>query len=353
MDESYLARKDNKILLSSDIYRLDSIPVIVPTKLVRTHHFLLCSPRQSSDSPQSSFRLGSNHVRSIPSLSDKDEDLFGSGEDGFHNSLSSQLERRRHPQALDDNRTHRDNSAKKGSGHRSHSGGVHRKRPRRHRNHNSHTSKGRHQCQTNSNSCDDDDDDTWLEGDGVRTNGDLIRSLDQRKASRGRGDHVNKRKAGQRNETRRSRLQRERRLRRRRERRLRKMRQKNQRMLAKRKKEGGNNRTRSDDYEVSLSPGAGTAEVPGPEQRRSHELKARSAERPAQPAASCAAYIRHKSSQKQQPSVEKTPLSIHLVDTCSWPHCNRSCPKLKNPETGKLLAKRTHSIQMFMCSCCI
>lgn len=24
------------------------------------------------------------------------------------------------------------------------------------------------------------------------------------------------------------------------------------------------------------------------------------------------------------------------IDTCSWPHCNRSCPKLKNPETGKL-----------------
>lgn len=24
-----------------------------------------------------------------------------------------------------------------------------------------------------------------------------------------------------------------------------------------------------------------------------------------------------------------------LVDNCTWPHCNRSCPKLKNPETGK------------------
>ena len=24
-----------------------------------------------------------------------------------------------------------------------------------------------------------------------------------------------------------------------------------------------------------------------------------------------------------------------LVDNCSWPHCNRSCPKLKNPETGE------------------
>ena len=23
------------------------------------------------------------------------------------------------------------------------------------------------------------------------------------------------------------------------------------------------------------------------------------------------------------------------IDTCSWPHCNRSCPKLKNPETGQ------------------
>ena len=24
-----------------------------------------------------------------------------------------------------------------------------------------------------------------------------------------------------------------------------------------------------------------------------------------------------------------------LIDNCSWPHCNRSCPKLKNPKTGK------------------
>lgn len=24
-----------------------------------------------------------------------------------------------------------------------------------------------------------------------------------------------------------------------------------------------------------------------------------------------------------------------FIDSCSWPHCNRSCPKLKNPETGK------------------
>ena len=23
-----------------------------------------------------------------------------------------------------------------------------------------------------------------------------------------------------------------------------------------------------------------------------------------------------------------------LVDSCSWPHCNPTCPKLKNPETG-------------------
>lgn len=27
-----------------------------------------------------------------------------------------------------------------------------------------------------------------------------------------------------------------------------------------------------------------------------------------------------------------------FIDSCSWPHCNRSCPKLKNPETGKLNA---------------
>ena len=40
-----------------------------------------------------------------------------------------------------------------------------------------------------------------------------------------------------------------------------------------------------------------------------------------------------KSSSHQQNKGQCKP---KLIDNCSWPHCNRSCPKLKNPKTGKL-----------------
>ena len=31
------------------------------------------------------------------------------------------------------------------------------------------------------------------------------------------------------------------------------------------------------------------------------------------------------------------PAKAKYIDNCGWPHCNRSCPKLKNPETGNTL----------------
>ncbi len=45
-----------------------------------------------------------------------------------------------------------------------------------------------------------------------------------------------------------------------------------------------------------------------------------------------------KAKKDQKRSKRSPPRQCHKpkhVDTCSWPHCNRSCPKLKNPETGK------------------
>jgi hypothetical protein len=38
-------------------------------------------------------------------------------------------------------------------------------------------------------------------------------------------------------------------------------------------------------------------------------------------------------------SVVSNKCQTKLVDSCTWPHCNRSCPKLKNPETGKTISK--------------
>ena len=36
----------------------------------------------------------------------------------------------------------------------------------------------------------------------------------------------------------------------------------------------------------------------------------------------------------QSPSSSSGKCHFKLIDRCSWPHCNRSCPKLKNPDTG-------------------
>merc|ERR1719229_1995477 len=35
------------------------------------------------------------------------------------------------------------------------------------------------------------------------------------------------------------------------------------------------------------------------------------------------------------PSSSSGQCHFKLIDRCSWPHCNRSCPKLKNPDTGQ------------------
>lgn len=36
---------------------------------------------------------------------------------------------------------------------------------------------------------------------------------------------------------------------------------------------------------------------------------------------------------------------VHLMDSCSWPQCNRSCPRLYNPFTGKL--NRSENSKLF------
>ena len=58
----------------------------------------------------------------------------------------------------------------------------------------------------------------------------------------------------------------------------------------------------------------------------------------------------------QEPSILLTPIKsipkksshsqcrVKLIDDCSWPHCNRSCPKLKNPKTGKYQQTSTNSL---------
>ena len=46
--------------------------------------------------------------------------------------------------------------------------------------------------------------------------------------------------------------------------------------------------------------------------------------------------VRSADSTPPSPSSSSGQCHFKLIDRCSWPHCNRSCPKLKNPDTGKL-----------------
>ena len=40
-------------------------------------------------------------------------------------------------------------------------------------------------------------------------------------------------------------------------------------------------------------------------------------------------------SRKTRSTISPSTCRTKYIDTCSWPNCNRSCPKIKNPKTGK------------------
>ena len=42
-----------------------------------------------------------------------------------------------------------------------------------------------------------------------------------------------------------------------------------------------------------------------------------------------------KKQRKTRSTMSPSTCRTKYIDTCSWPTCNRSCPKLKNPKTGK------------------
>ncbi len=223
-----------------------------------------------SDSPHS-YKLASNLVRSIPTGSS------GQGAESSKNSITSHLEKRR---------KHKKGGRRNGGG-----GGGRRKRGRR---------RNGLRCNSNSTSCSGD----FSEGgsssgsgspDGqVRNNVDLVRKLGRRK----RVTNKQKKHNQSAEERRRRRERRKRRKQeRRRRRRERKQRQKRQRRLERR-------RLRLQQQELESAAAA-----------KKHHLKVRSAE-PASPDSS------------------STTCQLKLIDRCSFPHCNKSCPKIKSPETG-------------------
>lgn len=50
------------------------------------------------------------------------------------------------------------------------------------------------------------------------------------------------------------------------------------------------------------------------------------------------AFLRRVERQNEEP--EDDECSLHLVDTCSWPHCNPTCPPLINPYTGDYTSRK-------------
>ena len=117
------------------------------------------------------------------------------------------------------------------------------------------------------------------EEDLKRVNGDLLRSLDRRSSRNGGNNNLTREEKRK--------LKRERR-------RLRKMEKRQKRLLRKKQRR---------------------------EQRRKNRKQSRK-------------NMKKNESSRNKRSTHNLQCPSKYVDNCGWPHCNRSCPKLKNPETG-------------------
>ena len=192
-------------------------------------------------------------------------------EENRRNSIGSHLSSRRHKKRKNKNRT----------------------KANRHRR--------RHRCRTRSNKCQSPEE---IEFEEMLKNGNLVRSLDRRSsANKEKKDGKKEQKDGKKGKkklTKKERRQ-KRRERKREKRRQRKARQKRQRAQARKERR----RLRKAQQEHRRLREGSTTTTPAPRVRRS-----------ATPEPQCGA-------------------STKLIDDCSWPHCNPTCPKLKNPETGQ------------------
>ena len=174
----------------------------------------------------------------------------------------------------------------------------------------------------------------------LKQNSDLVRSLDRRSSRKGNSKHNpdrRKRKtAKQRNlekhRARRLRKQQRKQKRRDRRRRKRERKRRRQQKLSKKKqqpkKSEVHNPSNNVSHQVKISLPVSSAEG-----EQKHHLKVRSVQESPH---SSTTTNGNKSSPKSSTN-QGRQCRAKLVDNCSWPHCNRSCPKLKNPETGKLI----------------
>lgn len=154
------------------------------------------------------------------------------------------------------------------------------------------------------------------QGDGFRRNRDLIKSLDKRHGQDGSKRRKRRhRRRGMRSDVQGRKLTREEKKKIRREERRRlkaaiKARKEREKLLRQQKRQDRSLKLRHKKF----SHGSDYSTSAGLETRKQKSLTVRSIQ------------MRH-------PAMSHCPQKH--VDTCSWPQCNRSCPKLHNPLTGK------------------
>ena len=300
------------------------------------------SQNMLADAPRSMYdvKLNSNHVRRILTPSEIAEE---NSRNSISNRASLPNRQRNHGKILN-NRTDRRRGSNRGS--------RDEKRKKRKR-----LQRRLEKCRNG----DDDaceklrkhhgkdmfEDDPLKGGAGkgkLKQNSNLVRSLDRRSSRKGSSNDKTstdrkKRKTVRQRNLEKRRAKRLRKQKRRQQRRERKRRQREQlkkrrelRRLRKRNKQNKEKEVIGTKSSSQEAIGTVSASSKGDEK---HHLKVRSV---------------------QEPSILLTPIKsipkksshsqcrVKLIDDCSWPHCNRSCPKLKNPKTGKYQQTSTNSL---------
>jgi len=308
---SATAAAEVRALLTSHTPQIGSNGLGLP--LVESGRFHSRSAAMLSSS-RDSYKLASNLVRFLPSAADSSS---SSDSTGNRNSIRGHLDksRRRH-RKISNNRAGR------------------RRRPRRRRNRkggrrrNDPNYPPNHKCHPASNTCEEVKDQEEKTASSPPRNGDLVRTLDRRsshnqKAQQDQPARGKPRRRTENNSNRRLTKSNERKRKRNREgdkltkeeRRAKKAARKQKRKLRKQRRRERRRRERRRRRKLAeamsrVHSGQSMASPPNPASQ--HHLSVRSAER------QCASSSSHR-----------------YIDECAFPHCNPSCPRLKDPETGQ------------------
>jgi len=259
-----------------------------------------------ADEPLTTFKTGSNLVRAIDAASDMDS---------TRNSISTRLQKNREPNRTDRQLELKTNTRSGLGMSSSRDNNRLRRKRRRMRQLKQRCRQGdsdscqklkrmiQHQSQHEPELFDEEQ----IDLDDEIFNSDLVRSLDRRSSKRRQ-----RRKNG--NGNKKKKVETEEELKQRRERKLKKQQEKEERkrkrkerkekrrlLKRQRRKELREKRRKLEEESAATQVGV----------EKRHTLKVRSV-------------------------TEAPKCQFKLIDSCTWPHCNPSCPKLKNPETGEL-----------------